>query len=358
MLQRFDDIEQKYEQTEAELASPEIISDQTKFRELMQKHKELKLIVEKYREYKKVSKHLAEAKVVLAESGTDKEMQEMAQAEVEDAENTSQKLENELKMLLVPTDPNDRNNAILEIRQGTGGEEAALFAANLLEMYRRYAENNGWQFNTISVSSADQGGVKEAIVEIAGDGVYGKMKYESGTHRVQRVPKTEASGRVHTSAATVAIMPEVEEVDIQLEAKDLRIDTFRASGAGGQHVNKTDSAIRITHIPTGTAVACQDGRSQHQNRETAMRLLKSRIFEQLETERLKKEKDLRKMQVGSGDRSEKIRTYNYPQNRVTDHRIGYTSYSLEKVMIGELAEFTEALITADRLAKLQNAGTK
>lgn len=357
MFERLDDIEKKFQSIEADLAKPEIIADQNKFRVLMQEHKELRIIVEKYQEYKKIKKHFDEANALLADT-TDNELRELAEADVTANKDLVVKMEEELKMLLVPTDPNDRKNAILEIRQGTGGEEAALFAADLLEMYQRYAERNGWGFNSISLSYADQGGIKEAVVEIIGEGVYGKLKYESGTHRVQRVPRTEASGRVHTSAATVAIMPEAEEVDIQIDAKDLRIDTFRASGAGGQHVNKTDSAIRITHIPTGTVVACQDGRSQHQNRETAMRLLKSKIFEQIETERLKKEKDLRKMQVGSGDRSEKIRTYNFPQNRVTDHRIGLTAYNLEAVLHGELQEFTEALITADRLAKLQNADNK
>lgn len=358
MLQKLDDIEKKFSEIEVDLAKPETIADQTKFRELMQQHKELRNIVDKYREFKKVRQHLTEAEHVLNDPSADKELQELAAADVTENKTSIAKLEEELKMLLVPNDPNDRKNAILEIRQGTGGEEAALFAANLLEMYQRYAEKSGWGFNSISLNYADQGGIKEAIVEITGEGVYGKLKYESGTHRVQRVPKTEASGRVHTSAATVAIMPEVEEIDIQINPSDLKIDTFRASGAGGQHVNKTDSAIRITHLPTGTVVACQDGRSQYQNRETAMRLLKSRIYEQVESERLKKEKDLRKMQVGSGDRSEKIRTYNYPQNRVTDHRIGLTSYNLEAVMHGELQEFTESLITADRLAKLQNASSK
>lgn len=358
MLRKLDDIERRFNEIEAALGNPEVIGDQVKFREYMQQHKELKEIVEKYRDYKKVRQHLTEAEHLLNDQTADKELKELAMLDIEQNKDQVTKLEEELKILLVPKDPNDNNNAILEIRQGTGGEEAALFAADLLEMYRRYAEKNGWQFNSISLSYADHGGIKEAIVEIAGVGAYGKMKYESGTHRVQRVPKTEAAGRVHTSAATVAIMPEVEEVDVQINPSDLKIDTFRASGAGGQHINKTDSAIRITHLPTGTVVACQDGRSQHQNRETAMRLLKSRIFEQMETERLKKEKDLRKMQVGSGDRSEKIRTYNYPQNRVTDHRIGLTSYNLESVVRGELQEFTEALITADRLAKLQNANNK
>lgn len=355
MFSRLEDIEKKFNDLEAELANPEAVSDIKRYRELMCKHSELKEIVDKFREYKIVKNNYAEAEEILTDSSADKELREMARAELDESKEKIEVLEDELKILLVPRDPNDKMNAVLEIRQGTGGEEAALFAANLLEMYHRYAEKNKWQFNVVDFHEADQGGVKEAIVEIVGDGVYGKMKYESGTHRVQRVPKTEASGRIHTSAATVAIMPEAEEIDLHIEPKDLRIDTFRASGAGGQHINKTDSAVRITHLPTGTVVECQDGRSQHQNRDSAMRVLKARIYEQMEAERLKKEKDLRKMQVGSGDRSEKIRTYNYPQSRVTDHRIGLTTHNLEEVLNGNLFEFTEALITADRLAKLQNA---
>jgi len=354
MLDKIAEIVKRYKDNELELYNPEVTSDQKRYRELMRAQAEMKDIVEKYQEYQKIKQAVEEAKVLLTEPGTDKELRDLAETEWK--ENTA-KLENlaeELKFLLVPKDPDDAKDAILEIRQGTGGEEAALFASDLFSMYRRYAEQNGWRFQVISLTEAEKGGFKEIVVEITGENVYGKMKYESGVHRVQRVPETEAQGRVHTSAATVAIMPEVEDIDIGINPADLKIDTYRSSGAGGQHINKTDSAVRITHLPTGTVVTCQDGRSQHANRDSALRVLRSRLYELQETERLKKEKDLRKMQVGSGDRSEKIRTYNYPQNRITDHRIGLTLYNLDTIVkSGDLTEITNALIAADRIAKLQ-----
>lgn len=353
MFSKLEDIVKRFQDVEQELCSPEAMNDMKKYRELTQARAELVEIVEKYQEYKKLKRTVDEARAILDDSGADKDLKDMAQAEWDEYKDRLAPLEDELKLLLVPKDPNDQKNAILEIRQGTGGEEAALFAGELYEMYRRYCEAQGWQLTVMSVSEAEQGGLKEVVAEVSGTGVYGRLKYESGVHRVQRVPKTEAQGRVHTSAATVAIIPEVEDVDIEINPADLKIDTFRASGAGGQHINKTESAIRITHIPTGTIVACQEGRSQHSNRDTAMKMLKSRIFDQMENERLKKEKDLRKMQVGSGDRSEKIRTYNFPQNRMTDHRIGLTLYQLDAIMQGDLKETIDSLITADRIAKLK-----
>lgn len=354
MLNKIEDIIRRYKENELELYNPEVTADMKRYRALMQAQAEMKDLVEKYLEYKKVKQNVEEARSIMEDSSADKELRELAEAEWKENSGSLAKLDEELKMLLVPRDPDDKKNAILEIRQGTGGEEAALFASDLFSMYKHYAEQCGWKFQVMSLTEAEQGGFKEVMVEITGDGVYGKMKYESGVHRVQRVPETEAQGRVHTSAATVAIMPEVEDVDIDINPADLKIDTYRASGAGGQHINKTDSAVRITYLPTNTVVTCQDGRSQHANRDSAMRVLRSRLYEMQEQERLKKEKDLRKMQVGSGDRSEKIRTYNYPQNRITDHRIGLTLYDLENIVTGgDLTPITEALITADRLAKLQ-----
>ncbi|MDR1997690.1 MAG: peptide chain release factor 1 [Candidatus Margulisbacteria bacterium] len=354
MLDRIEDIVRRYQENELELYNPEVTADIKRYRELMQAQSELKEIVEKYQEYKKIKQAGEEARAIMEDTAADKELR--ALAEVEWKENTAllSRLDEDLKFLLVPKDPNDNKNAILEIRQGTGGEEAALFASDLFSMYRKYAERNGWRFQVLSLTEADKGGFKEVIVEISGEGIYGRMKYESGVHRVQRVPETEAQGRVHTSAATVAIMPEVEDVDIDINPADLKIDTYRSSGAGGQHINKTDSAVRITHLPSGLVVSCQDGRSQHANKDSAMRVLRSRLYELQEKERLAREKDLRKMQVGSGDRSEKVRTYNYPQNRITDHRIGLTLYNLDDIIkSGDLSGITDALIQADRIARLQ-----
>ncbi|MDR2431771.1 MAG: peptide chain release factor 1 [Candidatus Margulisbacteria bacterium] len=356
MLDRLEDIVKRYQENEIELYNPEVTADLKRYRELMRAQAEMKDIVEKYQAYKKVKQAAEEARGIVDDTAADKELRGLAEAEWKEQSALLAGLAEELKFLLVPQDPNDNKNAILEIRQGTGGEEAALFAADLFSMYRRYAERNGWRFQVISLTEAEKGGFKEVIVEISGAGIYGRMKYESGVHRVQRVPETEAQGRVHTSAATVAIMPEAEDVDVELNPADLKIDTYRASGAGGQHINKTDSAVRITHLPTGLVVSCQDGRSQHANKDSAMRVLRSRLYEMQEKERLAKEKDLRKTQVGSGDRSEKIRTYNYPQNRITDHRIGLTLYNLEDIIRGgDLSAITSALIQADRLAKLQTA---
>jgi peptide chain release factor 1 len=356
MLDKIEEIVKRYRDNELALYDPQITTDLKRYRELMRAQAEMKDIVEKYQEYKKTRQAADDARSIMDDAAADKEMHELAESEWKTNSESAAALEEELKFLLVPKDPDDNKNAILEIRQGTGGEEAALFASDLFSMYRRYAERNGWRFQALSLTEAEQGGFKEVIVEISGEGIYGKMKYESGVHRVQRVPETEAQGRVHTSAATVAIMPEVEDVDIEINPADLKIDTYRSSGAGGQHINKTDSAVRITHLPTGVVVSCQDGRSQHANRDSAMRVLRSRIYEMQARERQQKEKDLRKMQVGSGDRSEKVRTYNYPQNRITDHRIGLTLYNLDDIVkSGDLSEITNALIQADRIAKLQAA---
>ena len=291
----------------------------------------------------------------MLESPQDKEFEEMIRLEMSEAEETVERAVEELKILLLPKDPNDDKNVIMEIRGGTGGEEAALFAADLMRMYTMYAETQGWKIDILNSNATDIGGYKEISFSIEGQGAYSRLKFESGVHRVQRVPETESGGRIHTSAVTVAVLPEVEEVEVDINQNDLRIDVFRAGGPGGQCVNTTDSAVRITHIPTGIVVSCQDEKSQHKNKDKAMKILRSRIFEKMEEERNKEIADERKSQVGSGDRSERIRTYNYPQSRVTDHRINLTLYKLEQVLNGSLDEIIDALVTADQAAKLANA---
>lgn len=333
------------------MSDPEVIADVDAYQELVKKHGEIEDGVVLYRRYKKIQADIDEAQSLLK----DPDLGEIAAQEIKQLQSELPELEKELQGFLIPPDPYDSRNAIIEIRSGTGGEEAALFAAALFRMYTRYAEARGWGVALLSDNSTGIGGLKEVSFTVSGRGVFSRLKFESGTHRVQRVPETEASGRVHTSAATVAILPELEEVDIQIETKDLRVDVYRASGAGGQHVNKTSSAVRITHIPTGTVVACQNERSQFQNKERAMQLLRARIFEAQEEERNRKAAAMRKSLVGSGDRSEKIRTYNYPQNRVTDHRINFSMYSLTDFMDGHCDDMFDALIAADRLAKMQEA---
>jgi len=353
MLEKLVELEKKFIAIETEMSNPDIISNINKYNELNKNRLELEEPVNKYREYNKLKQEIEDAKEMIA-SSDDKDFVQMAKDELLGLQKQEETWKQELVLLLIPVDPNDKKNAYLEIRSGTGGEEAALFARDLCDMYSRYAQNNKWKVEMVEATEADAGGFAKVILFIKGDAVYSKLKFESGTHRVQRVPSTEASGRIHTSAATVAIMPETDSVDVKLEQKDIKVDTYRASGAGGQHVNKTDSAIRLTHLPTGIVVTCQDGRSQHKNRDTAMKLLQAKLWEQQESERQKKESQTRKSQVGTGDRSEKIRTYNYPQGRVTDHRIGLTLYRLEHIMLGDLEEIIGGLFAADRVDKLNS----
>ena len=344
MFERLDQIEARYEELTQALASPDIMTDSAKFQKTAKAHSEISPMVERYREYKDLKKGIAESRAMLAEE-KDPEMRAYAQEELDKLEARVAAVEAELKVLLLPKDPNDEKDVILEIRAGTGGDEATLFAAEMFRMYTRYAETQGWKVEVLSTSESSVGGLKEVIAIIEGKRVYSRLKYESGVHRVQRVPATEQQGRVHTSAVTVAVLPEAEDVDIKIEAKDLRIDTFCSSGPGGQSVNTTYSAVRITHLPTNTVVSCQDEKSQIKNREKGMRVLRSRLYEmemQKQQDALAKE---RRAMVGSGDRSEKIRTYNFPQNRVSDHRIGLTLHQLHEVMDGKLQPLIEALVT-------------
>lgn len=344
MFAKLEALEKKYLDLEAELARPEVFGDQDRYRKLAKAHADLADIVDLWRKHRSVSAELAENRQLLHDE--DAEMRNLAHEEVHKCESELERLEQEIKIALLPTDPLDEKNTILEIRAGTGGEEAALFAADLFRMYARYAELHGWKTEILSESVAEGGGYKEVICLVSGKKVYSRLKFEAGTHRVQRVPVTETQGRIHTSAATVAVMPEAEEVDVEIRPEDLRIDIFRASGAGGQHVNKTESAVRITHIPTGTVVTCQDERSQHKNKARAMKVLASRILA-AERDRQNSEQSAdRRAQVGSGDRSERIRTYNFPQGRCTDHRINLTLYSLDRIMEGELDALLDALATS------------
>jgi len=352
MFERLDQIEVRYEELTQALLSPEITNDSAKYQKTAKAHSEITPVVEKYREYKDLKRGIAESKALLADE-TDADMRAYAQEELTKLEARVGGVEEDLKVLLLPKDPNDEKNVILEIRAGTGGDEATLFAAEVFRMYNRYAETQKWKVEVLSTSESGVGGLKEVIALIEGDRVYSRLKYESGVHRVQRVPATEQQGRVHTSAITVAVLPEAEDVDVKIEAKDLRIDTFCSSGPGGQSVNTTYSAVRITHIPTGTVVSCQDEKSQIKNREKGMRVLRSRLYEvemQKQQDALAKE---RKQMVGSGDRSEKIRTYNFPQNRLTDHRIGFTIHQLEQVMDGKIQPLIDALITHFQSEKLK-----
>ncbi len=354
MYDKLEEVAARYDELTAMLSDPEILKDQTAFAKYSKEHAEKRPIVETFLKLKEVKQAVEDAHEIL--KGDDKELKELAEMEIEEAKETIPALEHELKLLLLPKDPYADKNIYLEIRAGTGGDEASLFAANLFRMYTRYAELNRWKFEIVEMNETGVGGYKEIIAAIRGKSVYSKLKYESGGHRVQRIPDTESSGRIHTSACTVAVLPEADDVEVQIEPKDLRIDVYRSGGAGGQHVNTTDSAVRITHLPTNIVVTCQDERSQIKNKEKAMKLLKSRLLEEeirkAETERSEE----RRLQVGSGDRSERIRTYNFPQNRLTDHRINLTVYSLDKVMEGELEEILEALAAYDQAERLKSAG--
>ena len=352
MLEKLAQIEQNYEEITEQLSSPDIMSDISAYTKLMKQHRSLGEIVEKYREAKKMNEDLAGAREVL-ELSDDAEMRELAELEIADIEANLEKANEDLKVLLLPKDPNDEKNVILEIRAGTGGDEATLFAAEVLRMYARYAERQGWKMDIMDMSDTGVGGIKDAVAMIEGDKVYSKLRYESGVHRVQRVPQTETQGRVHTSAITVAVLPEAEEVDVQINQNDLRIDTFCSSGPGGQSVNTTYSAVRLTHLPTGVVVSMQDEKSQIKNREKAMRVLRARLQEIEEQKVHDAQSAERKSQVGSGDRSEKIRTYNFKENRVSDHRIGLTVHQLDLVMDGALDEFIEALTTHYQTEKLK-----
>ena len=350
MFDKLEALETRYEEVNRRLSEPDIINDQESFKKLCKESSELAEIVEKYREYKRAKDTVAECKEIL--QGGDKELAELAKLELSSAEDSIEAISEALKILLLPKDPNDEKNVIIEIRGGTGGEEAALFAADLFRMYSMYAESKDWKTEILSSNPTDIGGYKEITFSVNGSGAYSRFKFESGVHRVQRVPTTESQGRIQTSAATVAVLPEVEEVEVDINPNDLRIDVFRAGGPGGQCVNTTDSAVRITHLPTGIVVSCQDEKSQFKNKDKAMKILRSRIFEVMEAERNSKIADARKSQIGSGDRSERIRTYNFPQSRVTDHRINLTLYKLEQILNGALDELIDALITADQAAKM------
>ncbi len=351
MFDKLEALEERFAIVNEKLSDPQIISDQKLFRDYCKENSELTPIIEKYREYKKAKETIIDDKEMLA-SGEDKELEELIKLELQEAEETLARCSDELKILLLPKDPNDDKNVIIEIRGGTGGDEAALFAADLMRMYSMYAEAQRWKIEILSSNPTDIGGYKEVCFSIEGQGAYSRFKFESGVHRVQRVPETESGGRIHTSAVTVAVLPEVEEVEVEINQNDLRIDVFRAGGPGGQCVNTTDSAVRITHLPTGIVVSCQDEKSQFKNKDKAMKILRSRIYEVMEAERHKEIADERKSQVGSGDRSERIRTYNFPQGRVTDHRINLTLYKLEQILDGSLEELIDALVTADQTAKL------
>mgnify|MGYP000102862264 FL=1 len=355
MFDKLSFIESKYEELSQKIIDPEIISNTSEWQKLAKEHADIEPIVMKYREYTKAKKTLEEDKEMLKEKLED-EMRELLKEEIAEYEEIVEKLEQELKILLLPKDPNDEKNVIVEIRAGAGGDEAGLFAGDLFRMYSRYAERHGWKVEVMSSSDQGIGGFKEVIFMIKGKGAYSKLKYESGVHRVQRVPVTESSGRIHTSTATVAVLPEAEDIDIEINPNDIRVDVFRSSGHGGQSVNTTDSAVRITHIPTGMVVSCQDEKSQLKNKEKALKILKSRLYDKMLSEQQDEIAQARRSQVGTGDRSERIRTYNFPQGRITDHRINKTIYRLEDFLDGDLDEMIEALITIDQAEKLKQVG--
>ncbi|MCR5481754.1 MAG: peptide chain release factor 1 [Clostridia bacterium] len=352
MFDKLDFILEKYEELSKKVSDPDVINNQPVWQKHMKEMGEMEPIVNKYKEYKKAKEDMAGAKEMLEEN--DEEIREMAKMELADLEEKLATYEQELKVLLLPKDPNDEKNVILEIRAGTGGEEAALFGADLLRMYMRYAERRGWKTEMMDINDTGLGGIKEAVIMIKGKGAYSRLKYESGAHRVQRVPETESSGRIHTSAATVAVLPEVDDVAVEVNPNDVRVDVYRASGNGGQCVNTTDSAVRLTHIPTGLVVTCQDEKSQIKNKDKAFKVLRARLYDLKLQEQNKEIADQRKSQVGTGDRSERIRTYNFPQGRVSDHRIGMTLYKLDYFLDGDLDEIIDGLITDDQAQKMKN----
>ncbi len=357
MFENLEEVVMHYEEVINELSEPDVLNDQTKYRKLMKEQTDLTPIVEKYKEYKEVKAGIEDSLLILEEE-KDEEMRELAKEELADCKSRVEGIEHDLKILMLPKDPNDDKNVIVEIRGGAGGDEAALFAANLFRMYSRYAERNNWKIDMINSNENGIGGFKEVVFMIDGAGAYSRLKYESGVHRVQRIPVTESGGRIHTSTATVAIMPEAEEVDVQIDMNDCKFDVFRASGNGGQCVNTTDSAVRLTHIPTGIVISCQDEKSQLKNKDKALKVLRSRLYELECAKAHDAEAEARRSQVGTGDRSEKIRTYNYPQSRVTDHRIKLTSHRLAEIMDGELDEIIQALTAADQSAKLAKMNEK
>lgn len=352
MLEKLKLTEEKYNDIAEKLMDPNIISDTKAYASYMKEYKNLTPIVEKYREYCKILSDKTDAEEILADKSTDEEMRELAEAEIEEAKPKLEEITEELKVMLLPKDPNDDKNVIIEIRGGAGGEEAALFANSLYRMYTMYAESKHWKIEVLNVNPTELGGIKEISFNVIGEGAYSRLKYESGVHRVQRVPETESQGRVHTSTVTVAVLVEADEVELEINPTDLKIDVFRASGAGGQHINKTESAVRITHLPTGVVVECQDERSQYKNKDRAMKILRSRLYESMLEEQNEKIASERRSQVGTGNRSERIRTYNFPESRLTDHRIGLTIYRLESILNGNLDEVIDALATADTAAKL------
>ncbi|MBQ7702815.1 MAG: peptide chain release factor 1 [Firmicutes bacterium] len=352
MFDKLKFILEKYEELSLKVSDPDIIANQPVWKKHIKELGELEPVALKYKEYQKAREEMDQAKEMLEQD--DEELRELAKMEIADLEERLPELENELKVLMLPKDPNDDKNVILEIRAGTGGEEAALFGTDLLRMYLRYAERRGWKAEVIDANETEIGGIKEVEVMIKGKGAYSRMKYESGTHRVQRVPDTESSGRIHTSAATVAVLPEVDDVEVEIRPEDIKVDVYRASGHGGQCVNTTDSAVRITHLPTGLVVTCQDEKSQLKNKEKALRVLKSRLYDKMMREQAESVSAERRSQIGSGDRSERIRTYNFPQGRVTDHRINMTIYKLDSFLDGEIDEIVDGLITSDQAEKMKN----
>ncbi len=354
MYDKLDFIQEKYDELAMKVSDPAIINDQAVWQKHIKEMSEMEPIVNKYREYKKAKDNLADTKEMLDEGGLDEELREMAKMELSELEDKLEILTDELRILLLPKDPNDDKNVILEIRAGTGGEEAALFGNDLLRMYMRYAERNRWKTEMMDLSDTGIGGIKEAVILIKGKGAYSRLKYESGVHRVQRVPETESSGRIHTSAATVAVLPEIDDVEVDLNPNDVRVDVYRSSGNGGQSVNTTDSAVRLTHEPTGIVVTCQDEKSQLKNKDKAFKVLRAKLYDIKLQEQNKEISAERRSQVGSGDRSERIRTYNFPQGRVSDHRIGLTLYKLDYFLDGEIDEIIDGLITSDQAEKMKN----